>query len=177
MSESPHLQALLAELLGLNELDAQLPLPILINLHRPQLRAPLENLAAIAGDSWRTHDDYLDVVPRLVQRQVHDRWPALRNGDAWRGLHELDELTRLTEGEISNLSHTEFLQRAGNPEPRVVKLLQESLIDWRCYDPLYELHMLAWPQSQRDAICQLLEIELGLTPETRELILAYGTKP
>jgi hypothetical protein len=83
----PRVHALIVELLQLDEQDAQLPLPVLINLHRMRLRDPFMNLVHLewipnAYSTASLEDETLSV--QGIESVLDNLWPDLAHGRAYR---------------------------------------------------------------------------------------------
>jgi hypothetical protein len=161
MADTPMFEALLAELCGLDEQDMQLPLPVLVNLHRARLRAPLRGLSVYAGElpldtreGVRTLQDRLQETyglegGLLETQEVLDLYGFVDNRNPW-GLADANG-TGLTEAE-------EYLIEAADA-------------DWLSFDPLVWLCFLAYPGLVGTDAFRLIEAELGVQPAAHRMIL------
>jgi hypothetical protein len=163
MSTTPRFDALLAELCGLDELDLQLPLVVLVNLHRARLRAPLRGLvvhALAGGGELRTLDDVQRLDARLAKTHgldedvlgadsaVSEHYNMTREAAAW---YDGGEATRLPEYE-------RLLMRAMDE-------------DWHSFDPVSWFFYLSCREVDEAHIPELLEAELTVQPQAHRMVL------
>jgi hypothetical protein len=177
MTDYPFATDLLLALLEINDTDAQLPLEVLVNLHRTQLRAPLQRLAErkrVQEPSAKTEREWLDVAleieaalqveyPRVKFEFTHGRYLWSMMGKAQ---HYLDN--------TYNLPEVKALYRQ---DPLVWALLYSSTGEpfesgyWTVYAPVAALYPLTWGPAYYAAFLPILEEMLSEGPETRRMIL------
>jgi hypothetical protein len=184
MAELMHVQRLVAYLLQLNESDAQLPVELIVNLHRIQLQAPLRNLAASAPP-WAYAEELMGqgtggrqllTIPAATAEVIgglNDAYPALQAGKlfensqelASRHLHSRVNSSRFADRMIESLLPGEEIE---------LTLIRSAATFWHPYEPFLQLYgSTLRTLSQRDCL-EMLEIELSLDPSVAQMILAYA---
>jgi hypothetical protein len=170
----PHVRALFTELLELSAEDAQLPLEVLINLHRPQLRAPLL-LLANRGEQLAPGQSFWE--QRAAAREaLVELCPILTNGRIFEGD---PDLVNISNGITSNPSDMvwdlgmEQLRELTGSE-LLAQLADEASYDWEPQEPLYTLHRLTWPNAPVSPLAELLEAELAVDDEVAQAVLAVA---
>jgi hypothetical protein len=177
MTEYPQLHALLCALLQLSDEDTQLPLPVIINIHRAQLRAPLEQLVSLASPSEHARSVFgnHNAIMQAVASYVSLEWPEL-NSDLYIKQPGLVDITGRLEKRFESLPDDDFLDYAGSPSEDVLEIIYGCLADFRAYDPIYLLHQLTWRNAELNLVAWVLELELGVNPQVRESILQLAGK-
>jgi hypothetical protein len=161
MADTPHLDALLAELLGLDEVDLQLPVPVLVNMHRSQLRAPLRGLKRYSRE--------LNVKKGWGLRELQQRLTADYGLDP----HVL-ELDRAVLDAYSQVSDEVAWALGGSVAPLTKgerRLLVQLEDNWVSYDPLVWLFYLTCREVPQHFIPELIEAELVAQPASHRMIL------
>jgi hypothetical protein len=156
MSESPdhpHVRALLGELLQLDEQDRELPLTVLINLHRTQLRAPLERVPQLGRED----------IGRAL-KLLAARWPVLTDGQLYR------QQPRLLQLREAHVRQPEWYMDRLITRPDLDGLLNILLIGtglshgWDECTSAVLLYELTLGEIVRDSALETLELALGLHP-------------
>jgi hypothetical protein len=170
LADYPTLRGLLVEMLALVELDTQLPLTILINLHRRELRAPLENIERLLPE---VYDEQTASGLQPVQEMMRQRWPGIRGKlyDTSARLVKLASDLAWSEREVGPEELAGYA-----PSPLVRRMLEHSRGDWYPYETPALLHRLTWAGADLSVMSLMLEIELGLSPEVRQMLLEL-TRP
>jgi hypothetical protein len=173
MSAVSHAEALLLEVMGIAPEDAQLPLQVLINLHRERLRAPLEALAETCGGNEL--NPYLRAQHALAETK--ERWPELEDGSVF----DKDEQLNLILDELENVNspvderNAEDIAR--HPSPTAQALLRMDRLGWQCCEPLILLHQLTHRDIEPHLMALhvgLLERELELDPAVEDMIRTFA---
>jgi hypothetical protein len=159
MSDTPRLDALLAELCGLDETEMQLPQAVLINLHRLRLRAPLTGLARYAREmGLQIPDDVERLEARLRDtyglgsvRPADDErvgaWYALVEDTAW-SASKLDDL-----------------------DPQEQPLFDAELDDWTNFDSVVWLYCLSRREVSSVYVPELIEAILVSRQGAHRMVL------
>jgi hypothetical protein len=165
MTETPHTTELLLRVMGITGEDALLPLEVLINLHRRQLRAPLEALARVEADKL-TAPGQLRQRTNAIVKWLDAQWPSLDSGKTLMNDERLSRLSAVVQKATgwSEMEDVELMRVAGDPEPIVGALILEAVDAWTPYDPLYVMHQLTWPQVDMPVMFEMIEVELALDP-------------
>jgi hypothetical protein len=184
MSDLPRTRELLAELLKLEDADRQLPLPILVNLHRAQLRTPFEGLVVLArrhqvsplpvptGEALYDAEVVGDVMADALVKLGHElrqRYPALGDGK----LFDREALTAL---DVKRLE-VEHAECVGPPQglwddALVDALFQQQRAEWEAFETVALLHRLTWGRSATviTSTLALLEAELALDEAAARIV-------
>jgi hypothetical protein len=169
MAEYPRARALLRQLLSLSPEDELLPLPILINVYRAQLRAPLLATLRLAVFT-PGEDDAQMFVSELLEAELHERWPFLMYskdlfepavkagvpGNGWNRTETWDRIDEIPEAEPLHW------------------LLYNGMDDWSPQEPLCTLYQMTWGEAYVDTGLQYLEAELGAHRDVESFILAMS---
>jgi hypothetical protein len=173
LEELPRVQALLVELLQLEDEDLQLPLPILMNLHRVHLNAPLDGLGTLIAADPVAKLQYaqLSELGNQALALLNERYPSLGDGRIFERCRKLTEMvqTHRRSREFS-INLNELLARRLDGELRA-QLIHVASRAWSPLEPLVLLHATTLSDVVPLAVLQELEIELGLSPEVRTMIL------
>jgi hypothetical protein len=164
MSDYPHVQALLVSLLQLDEQDRELPLPLLINLHRAELRLPLAGLLAIGPDST-----IVSAVKAVNGITTNFERAYMRLGDG-RIFEHSQELETIYES-LPNLWLIKVLPEEFKTVPAVEELFRRQDKGWYAYDPVLTLHELTWSNEICQALLPQLEVELGLDSVVGDMLV------
>jgi hypothetical protein len=174
MADYPLTQALIVELCGLGPNDQELPLQVLVNLHRPQLRRPLEGLAmyavtqpvALLDDSERTIVFHLD-------ENVRERYPALQGGELYASSSTIQQLSSMAAWQAGANDYPEPTSFRDLPTIGAVfyELKRRVFDGWEAYDPLLFLYALTFNGPMEFGIAaQTLELQLGLHAQVGQFI-------
>jgi hypothetical protein len=169
MSDHPHVLALLTRLCDLDEADAQLPLDILVNLHRRRLAEPYEGLLFFAADHVGLHTSEKDRLAPL-KAELLRRYPTW-NEDVFAEHDELDTLDKVARVEIGNTSdEMEEIEEANGIGSMLFTAYD---INFEPHEPVLLLLQLTWPLSpeMRANRLRALEIELAEEAVSMPLIL------
>jgi hypothetical protein len=160
MTDNPRVRALLTELLQLGVEDAQLPLPVIVNLNRRALAAPFERFGAEVAP-LPAHDKFA-----AASSHVAHTWAPI-SGDLFRDHALLDALSTQGPDDVP--------ESVAAAWPKELALIcQNALWHWVSYEPLVQLCTFAWSGTNLPVAFQMLEIELGLEPKVQEMLLHYG---
>jgi hypothetical protein len=180
MTDTPLATELVLKIMGVEGEDALLPMPVLVNLHRTQLRAPLEALCAIvgqlrveeAGNPYQ--EELLDLQTQAIVNWTDQRWDALAKGEIFRNDARLADMDMGPAWDRWNEMDDESLLRAaGSPSPLAAKLILKAIESWESYETLYILHQLSWKDADPTAQLKVLEIELGLHHAVPEILQEF----
>jgi hypothetical protein len=166
MSDHPRIRVFLARLLQLNELDAQLPLEILVNLHRTRLRAPLETL------SWLERRQPPG-MPRqwAIENLVGERYPLLRGGKIWAENAVYHATQQRHDMERRHLLNRQLDKLVQGLPPTIAGLLDNANQSFMPYEPMSLCYMLTLPSGLFEAHCELLELALDIDPQIETILL------
>jgi hypothetical protein len=161
MSDTPHLDALLRELCGLDELDAQLPQAVLINLHRARLHAPLRGLACRARELPGSTREKM----RELQRQLAETYgldaQALEDGEQVMPYYHAatadDDWERRGMGGVLTVEEQDLVSAVD--------------ADWFSFDAIVWLFFLSRRELSHAYVPELIEAELVVQPNTHRMIL------
>lgn len=166
MSEHPRATTLLMEVMGVEGPDTQLPLPVLINLHRRELTQPLERLLKKLGG----HHYHPALRLDRALDAANERWPALHDGEIFQNDKELIQIWN-TQPETD--SYQEYvIAAARNPSEIVAQLLIQPQ-DWHVVEPVLLLHQFTWTDTTSDQVpivLAMLDRELELDPAVEDMI-------
>jgi hypothetical protein len=169
---TPRVRALLTELLQLDDDDAQLPLTVLGNMYRTQLRAPLVRMGElVAGPQLR--NTYF--IRKLTNIIIDERWPGVHESlalvqPAADALQDRERLARW----LDRLSDERFDATVGVCVLSTAYLLARGFADEMRYTPLFNLHRFTWRQGVGEA-AGVLELELGADPMVRQMVLELAS--
>jgi hypothetical protein len=168
--EYPNVQAFLRDFLGLDPMDAKLPLEVLINLHRMRVRGPFNILPYVGA---RTHGWQRDRLDTTVHRLMDRRFLALRGGRLFRENKALF-IERMMWGARFERVVLEPVMASGN-EAHDWLLIDyarswQNPRDWRSWDPALLLYAVAAGGEARDIALPQLELELGTDPTVSKML-------
>lgn len=165
MSSTARAHELLMRIMGVDGEDADVPLPVLVNLHRGRLRAPLERLDQLYGG----HAQSPWMRASLIVYKVEQRWPSLKDGE----IFGTDVLLANLAKKLPTYDGADIKQVTRNPNPAIAELLRMARGGWTCLEPLVLLHELTHQgmgAPELDIYERLLARELELDPAVIELI-------
>lgn len=186
MSERyPQVRALIVELLQLDDEDAQLPLPVLINLHRARLRDPFMNLVHLervpnAYSASSLEDEALNV--KGIESVVNRLWPDIAYGRTYRQAiltapapyGDEDSLwnTRAVAVEAIQTLLEEGIEalEAASHDIVYTWLLTEAY-ELKSYDPAVQLYQATLGAEAQLLTLPTLEAELSASPMTRAMLV------
>jgi hypothetical protein len=160
MSDYPKASKVLLRLMGVGRHDREMPLPILINMYRSQLRFPLMGLLPLASRSSSKH-----YMVYEVKRKLGDRYPKLRYGTIFQNSTALNEVQ-----ERSELITPAGSRQLGEAEMALRKFYMDADFEWGVQEPLVLLYALSLPGTPVEPLLQALEIELGLDRQVERMI-------
>jgi hypothetical protein len=171
LTSYPRVHGLLCEFLQLEEADTQLPLTVLVNLHRARLRAPLRGLGGLTVDRFsRSAANALFVVTAAAV--FGELYPQLASGELFKHDDELADAQRPLSGPNRQAVEQQLRDFGLNEDEKV--LIKYSYLSWRGYDHLVQLHRLTWDVHHQPTLLAVLERELALSPEVRHSVLEIG---
>jgi hypothetical protein len=179
MAELPRVRALLGELLQLAPEDEQLPLPIILNLHRAQLQTPLVRVAALAENETRLIEGAKASI-RGIEWELDFWYPSLEAGKLFTPNTDVIRLRGLLRAEDVSLQRETLKLHAtvghANPDNEVIMqlLTRAAASEPEGYDALVQLYRSTLPGSRLETRMQLLEVELGLSDEVGRMVLDFG---
>jgi hypothetical protein len=148
MAELSLVRTLFIKLLQLDDEDAGLPLPVLVNLHRRQLRAPLEAVARLAADPDTdisevlqglyphvSGNDFSDILDLALAETAAERFDVRPDG-VWRRL-----------------------QQQGEDNQSLMRVIDMAQTDWLSYEPALALYEITFSPLPLEA-AGILEVEL-----------------
>jgi hypothetical protein len=167
---------LLIELLQLDEFDAQLPLPVIVNLHRAQLRQPMEALFRLGQVRVETQDSM--AVENGIWEEMQHRWHHLK-GSAYGANTAVSRAYSLVV-EASATPSLASVQQACGPNhlgDEFAEVTLSTIDGWQGHDPVALLHRLTWRDAPFAALLAVLEAELATHADVRHMILELAREP
>jgi hypothetical protein len=164
IAQYPVVQRLLTELCQLEAGDEAMPLAIIVNLHRVQLRAPFEGIIRLVRK-------YRDEDP---QEALAAQYPHLR------GMLGGAKLSDLWEDAHEDRSFEEIMDLAPELPRGAKRLLNLASGAWVNYDAAIALHHLTWSEASLVPQVALLDELLRQQAGTYEMLLdvrRYNPKP
>jgi hypothetical protein len=174
MLASPRTLQLLQRLCEFEPGDMDMPLELLLNVHRSHLRHPLEAMVLLAPGPLAAGDD--DETAEVAAQVVSACWPDLRDGDIYNeqgGIHELELKHRRLSLSLQGVKRQ---QEIVGKKPAVSMLVDATRLDWEAHEPLVLLHQLSWGTDFMLSALPLLEAELGAHWAVAEMILTLGSR-
>jgi hypothetical protein len=161
-ADYPRLLALLTELLQLEAEEAELPLAIIVKLHKGQLRAPLQLLGLHAAQGT---DTPFEAVARL-QDHLSETYPLL--------IQQLPVV-----GQQPRLSQLRYRVNHrfphGHPDELIHWLCEKAkghYADYSSYEVPVQLYQLTHAEEEELALrAEILELELTLSPAAERIVL------
>jgi hypothetical protein len=170
MDDYPLTRGLLAELCGLDAEDRQLPLEVIANLHRRQLRAPLSVIPHLDRAQEKVHAlaHAVDILDAL--------YPHLAYGNIYR------ESTGVG-GRVAVMDepgfYMEHMMRGKQDNNVVILDMITAQVDssnhpgvpWHSYSAPWLLYEMTLPHGGVDVAADRLEIILGIHPSVKRSLL------
>jgi hypothetical protein len=161
MSELPLTHALVAELCRLTPEEMELPLPVLINLHRTQLRAPLLGALTLADSESKS----TRVAMNNITRQLNKQYPALLEGNLFSENEHLqqalDPMEVMTPAAIDHFHQSDALLH---------EFYLQAIDNWQTHEPLAMLYTLTLPGMAHEVLMEELEAELSLSQQVGQML-------
>jgi hypothetical protein len=170
------LRELFGELFGLEEHDTQLPLQLLVNMYRTRLRSPMEKLLQEAAVGVRGARDarsanWRSAVMQHMHLILNERYPGLQGG----GLFGSSEAVVNFYADSDDFDLSDIQERLDFGRQTLFgTALYENAQQWNPEEPLLMVSLLSVDGAPLTTIATALEIELGLDPAVRQLVLDYG---
>jgi hypothetical protein len=177
MSETPLVRELILSLLPLEGTDTLLPLQVLVNLHRLQLRRPLENMRHLfsAGELAAFEAEIMDPGLQLANR-IERRYPELSGGLPYYSSLAVKTALHGIPAFRADPPALSFMEELSKTNRTLRRVITAALDGWVSYEPLVSLHQLTWNADTYTRRLPLLEAELSANPLVRDMILWLAAK-
>jgi hypothetical protein len=166
--------AFLVQLLGLESDDAQLPVRVLINLHRAQLRVPFETFVRII--EIRNAPSPIHISRIRAETLIKTEWPWV---NAWLWKDEYPNLQLPDRAKVARhydlMSPTVFEKVTGLKSAIGERLAFACLDAHQGWLPLLTLHRLTWADTDVEPVLRELAAQLNATDEVPAMILAMAS--
>jgi hypothetical protein len=172
--EYPYASELLYGLMQISGEDRTLPLEVLVNLHRQQLREPLVVLAGMYGATLPATDrELLEIAYRIVG-ELRDEYPWVVPG--LRHNHWLMSTLERVDPYLEMCEQLEPMRQLRTKAPLVWALLLSAAgtgeaYDWYAHQPVAVLYPLTWGPEYYAVFLPVLDEMLRTEPSARQMIL------